>query len=103
MLHAGVGVAAEELAGARASDELVGVDDGFAAGEDGFGRAHGFNAFKHGVIDAHVVGLGADDFFTMRIEDNDIGVRADGNGSFAGIQTEKFGGSSGDKLYEAIG
>src|SRR5258705_3248555 len=35
-LQTRVGLAAQELAGAGAADEFAGVDDGTAAGEDGF-------------------------------------------------------------------
>src|SRR6266513_4801313 len=62
-LQTRVGLAAEELAGAGAADELAGVDDRPAAGEDGFGRAFGPDAFEHGVVHAHVMGFRADDFF----------------------------------------
>ncbi len=55
--EAGVGLAAEELAGAGAAGELIFVDDGAAAGEDGFCGALDLDAFEHGVVDAHVMRL----------------------------------------------
>src|SRR5881296_3680035 len=71
-LKAGVGLAAEELAGTGAADEFAGV----AAGEDGLGGAFDLDAFKHGIVHAHVVGFGADDFFVVGIEDHHVGVGA---------------------------
>src|SRR2546428_13841770 len=84
--QAGIGLAAEELAGAGAADEFAVVDDGAAAGEDGFGRAFDLNALEHGIVHAHVMGFGADNFFVIRIEDDEVGVGADGDGPFAGVE-----------------
>src|ERR1700756_5256238 len=88
--QAGVGLAAEELAGAGAADEFSGVDDGAAAGENRLGRAFDLDALEHGIVHAHVMGFGADDFFVIGIEEHEIGIRADGDGSFAGIEAKKF-------------
>ena len=98
----GVGLAAEELAGAGAAGEFAGVDDYAAAGQDCFGGAFDGDAFEHGIVDAHVVGFGADDFFVIGVEDNQVGVGAHGDGAFAGVEAEKFCGGGGDELDEAI-
>src|SRR6266581_5785833 len=102
LLEAGVGLAAEELAGAGAADEFAGVNDGAAAGEDGFGRAFDADALEHGIVHAHVMGFGADDFLVIGIEDDQVGVRANGDGAFARVQAKEFCGRSGDELDEAI-
>src|SRR5207249_1896032 len=100
--QAGIGLAAEELAGAGAADEFAGVDDGTAAGEDGFGGAFGPDAFEHGVVHAHVMGFRTDDFFVMGIENDQIGVGADGDGAFLRIKAEEFCGRGGDELDKTI-
>src|SRR5260370_41738976 len=102
MSKAGVGLAAEELAGAGAADEFAGVDDGAAAGEDGFGRAFDVDALEHGIVHAHVVGFGADDLFVIGIEDDEVGVGAYGDGAFARVEAKEFCGSGGDKLDKAV-
>ena len=81
--EAGVGLAAEELAGAGAAGELIFVDDGAAAGQDRFGYALNLDTFEHRIIDAHVMGLGADDLRCVRIEDDEISIRSDGDRAFA--------------------
>src|SRR5260370_37989403 len=68
-LETGVGLAGEELAGAGTADEFAGVDDGAAAGEDGFGRAFDADTLEHRIVHAHVVGFGADNFLIIWIED----------------------------------
>src|SRR4249920_2811719 len=83
--YAVVGLAAEELAGAGAADEFSGVDDGAAARENFSRRTFDLNSLEHGIVDAHVVCFGADDLLVIGIENDDVGVGADGDGSFAGI------------------
>src|SRR6266851_3054445 len=90
-LNSGVGLAAEELSGA-----------GAAAGEDGFGRAFDADALEHGIVHAHVVGFGADDFFVVGIEDDQVGVGANSDGAFARVEAEEFCGGGRDKLDKAI-
>src|SRR5260370_12328463 len=101
-LNSGVGLAAEELAGAGAADEFAGIDDGAAAGEDGCGRALDADALKHGIVHAHVVGFGADDFFVIGIEDHQVGVRANGDGAFARVEAEEFRGRGCNELDKTI-
>ena len=102
LLDSGVGLAAEELAGAGAADEFAGVDDGTATGEDGLGRAFDADAFKHGIVHAHVMCFSADDFFVIGIEDDQIGVGADSDGAFARVEAEEFCGSGCNELDKTI-
>ncbi len=90
------------MAGAGAAYEFAGLDDGAAAGEDGFGGAFDLDAFKHGIVNAHVVGFRAYDFFVIGIEDHEVGVGTNGDGALAGVETEEFCGSGRDKLDEAV-
>ena len=46
--------------------------------------------------------LGADRVFAVGIEDYEIGVAADGDRSFARIQTEQLCRSGGDEFYEPV-
>ena len=96
-------LAAEELAGAWAADEFSGIDDGAAARENFSWRSFDLNALEHGVVDAHVVCLGADDLLVVRVEDHDVGVGADGDGSFAWIEAEELSGRCRDEFDEAVG
>ncbi len=102
MSQASVGLAAEELAGAGAADEFAGVDDGAAAGEDGFGRAFDADALEHGIVHAHVVGFRADDFFVVGIEDDQVCVGADGDSAFARVEAEEFCGRGCDELDKTV-
>src|ERR1700694_1001540 len=102
MLDAGIGLAAEKLAGARAADEFAGVDYSAAAGEDGFGYAFDLHALEHGIVHAHVMGLGGDDFFVVGIKDYEVGVGAYGDGAFARVETEEFCRRSRDKLDKTV-
>jgi len=90
------------LAGAGAADEFAGVDDGAAAGEDGFGRTLDLDALEHGIVDAHVVGFGADDFLVVGVEDHEVGVGADGDGAFARVKAEELCWGGRDELNEAV-
>src|SRR6266566_1850111 len=101
-LNSSVGLAAEELAGAGAADEFSRVDDGAATGENGFGRAFDADALEHGIVHAHVMGFGADDFLVIGIEDHQVGVRANGDGAFARIEAKEFCGRGCNKLDKAI-
>jgi len=96
-------LAAEELAGAGAAYEFAGFDYYAAAGEDCFGGAFDFDAFEHGIVDAHVVGGGADDFFVIGVEDDEVGVGAYGDGAFARVEAKEFCGGGGDQLDKTIG
>src|ERR1700675_2754993 len=85
LLEASVSLAAKELAGAGAAYEFAGIDDGTAAGEDGFGGAFDLDAFEHGIVHSHVMSFCADDFLVMGIEDDEVGVGTNGDGALARI------------------
>src|SRR5215472_8549938 len=87
-LKAGVRLAAEELAGARAADEFSVVDDSTATGKNGFWRAFDLDALEHGIVHAHVMRLGADNFLVIRIEEHEVRIRADGDGTFARVKAK---------------
>src|SRR5438046_7915617 len=46
--------------------------------------------------------FGADDFFMIGIEEDQVGVRADGDGAFARVKAKKFCGRGGDELNKTI-
>ena len=101
-LEAGVGLAAEELAGTGAADEFAAIDDGAATGKNSFWRAFDADTFKHGIVHAHVMRFGADDFFVVGIEDHQVGVGADGDGAFARVKPKQFRRCSRDELHKTI-
>src|SRR2546429_624678 len=100
--QAGIGLAAEELAGACSADEFSGVNNGAAAAEDGFGRALDLDAFEHGIVHAHVMRFRADEFFVVGIEEHEVGVRAHGDSALARVEAKQFCGRGGDELDKAI-
>jgi len=71
-------LALQELASAGAADEFATVDDGAAAGKNSLGRALDVDALEHGIVHAHVMRFRADDFFVIGIEEDQVGVRANG-------------------------
>ncbi len=81
-------MAFEIAAAAGAANELVVFDDDVATGDYEFGIAFHLEAFEHGVIDAHVVSGGGDEVVGVGIPKDDVGVAADGDFAFLGIQAE---------------
>ena len=73
------------MAGPGAAYELAGVDYDAAAGEHGARHSFYANAFEHGIVHAHVMRFCADDLFLIGIEDDEVGVRADGDCALAWI------------------
>jgi len=96
-------LAAEKLACAWAAYELSCVNHSASAGEHLSRRPLGLNALEHGIVHAHVVGFCADDLFFAGVENYQVSVGANRDGSFAGIETEQFCGCGGDEFDEAIG
>src|SRR5207248_3108838 len=78
-----------DLPTAGAADKFSGVDDRAAARENRLGRAFDLNALEHGVVHAHVMRFGADNFFVVGIEQDQVGVRADGDGPFARVEAKE--------------
>src|SRR5579863_1572081 len=87
---------------ARLADELALRHDQFAAGVDVSRIAADFEAFKHGVVDAHVVGGGGDGMIGVRIPEDNVGIATGGEHAFFRIHAEDAGGGSGDEFYEAL-
>lgn len=98
-----MGLAPQELARPGAANEFSIFDHGASPRENGFWRAFRSNALKHGIIHSHVVRFRTDDIFFVRIKNHEVGVRAHGNRSFAGVESEEFRGRGRDKLDEAVG
>ena len=73
---AAAGLAAQVLAAAGLADEFALGHDEFAARVDIARIAAHFESFKHGVIDAHVVGCGGDGVTCEGVPENNVGVAA---------------------------
>src|SRR5258708_38184177 len=82
--------------------ELVAIHEHAAAGKHHVGHTFDLDAFKHGVIHAHVVGLGADGVLAVGVKDHKIGVTANSNRSFARVEAENFCRRGGYQLHEAV-
>jgi len=50
-----------------------------------------------------MMGFGADDFFVIRIEDDQVGVGANGDGAFARIQAKEFAGAVATSWTKRLG
>lgn len=98
-----MGLAAKELACAGASYKFSCVDYGAPPREDCFWRSLDVNSLEHRIVHTHVVGFCADDLLFIGVENYEVGVRAYGDGSFAGIEAEKFCGGGGNELDETVG
>src|SRR5262249_25395153 len=84
-------------AAARVSGDLPVGDDGLPAREDGLDPAGGALALVRRVVDVHVVGLGGHDLLGVRVVDDDVGVRARGDGALLRVEPEHAGrGGAGD-------
>src|SRR6266699_3768820 len=73
---AAAGGTLQELTAAGASMVRAGVDNNFTAGQHCAGIAGHLPAFKHRIIDSHVMGLGADGVFRDGVPYYDVGVAA---------------------------
>src|SRR6185437_12702031 len=80
--------AAEIVAASGAGEEVTFVYDELASGVDLAGVSAYFEALEHGVVDAHVVGGGADGVFGVGVPEDDVGVAAGGDGSLLRIHAE---------------
>src|SRR6185437_942594 len=84
------GRAAKVLAAPGAGEEVAGVYDELASGVDLAGVSAYFEAFEHGVVDAHVVGGGADGVLGVGVPEDEVGVAAGGDGSLLWVHAEYF-------------
>src|SRR4029077_2837768 len=96
-------LAANEFPRPGAPDKFSVVDDDASAGQHGLRHALHAYAFVHGVIDAHVVSLGADGLLFVRIENDYVGVGADSGRSLAWKKAKKFGRGARYKWHESVG
>src|SRR5579863_5612341 len=73
-----------------------------AAGKNNFGHARHLDPLEHGVIDPHVVSLGANRLFPVGIEDNDVSIAAHCDSSFARIKAKQFCRSGGNQFDKSV-
>src|SRR5258706_733880 len=97
-LHRCAFAALEEFAVAGFAEVVVIFDDYFSAREDGLGLAFDFPAFEQAVVAVHVVGLGADRALSVGVEDDDVGVGADGDRAFPREHAEHLGACGGTEI-----
>src|SRR5450759_993076 len=97
-----MGGALQIVAASRFAEELAGIHDDLAAREHGTRVAGDFVAFEHGVIDAHVVGGGADGVERVGVPEDEVGVAAGGDFALPGIHAEDAGGRGGSEFHEAV-
>ena len=81
---------AHELADARLRDELAVLDEDVAAQQHDLGRADHLGALVEVVVDLRVLGRGRDRDALLRVEDDDVGVRADGERALARVEAEEL-------------
>ena len=84
------------------SEKLIAFDQNSSAGEHDVRHSSHLDAFEHGIVHAHVMGLGADSVFALWIEDHQVGVTANRDSAFARIQAEQLGGRGGNQFDEAV-
>src|SRR6185437_6335569 len=94
--------AAEIVAASGAGEEVTFVYDELASGVDLAGVSAHLEALEHRVVDAHVVGGGADGVFDVGVPENDISVAAGGYGSLLWVHAEDLRGGGRGNFGEAI-
>src|SRR5829696_9025351 len=94
--------AAEEFTVARLTNILAVFDNDSPARNDGLHHAFHLHPFIGAVINVHVVSRGRYGLFFIRIEDDYIGIRADGDCAFAREQSEYFCRRCRSQLDEAV-
>src|SRR6266403_1389077 len=100
--HAAVSGAFQEVALSGFTVELIALNDDASTRENYVWHAFDLDAFEHRVIHAHVMSFCADGVLAVGIEDDEISVTANGNCSFARIETENSGRSCRHQLHEAV-
>ncbi len=83
------GAAFEETASSGFAFELAVLNEDLSTDDDRFRHTADTAAFIGTIVHAHVMGLGADRLFPIRIEDHDVGVRADRDRAFFREQVRK--------------
>ena len=92
----------EELAAGAVADEGAVADLDFAADGDDGGAAFDRHPFEGVVVVVDVPGFDAHGAAIVGIVDDEIGITADGDGAFAGEETEEFCGARAGGIDEAI-
>src|SRR6202050_4397199 len=100
--HAGVRLPPEEFSATRFAHEFSVFDNRAPAREHAFREPLHFDSLEHRVIDFHVMRRRADHLLGIRIEHDEIGIRAHGDRALARIESEKLRRSGGDKLHETV-
>lgn len=95
-------MALEELAAVGVADELGVVNLNFTANGDDRGTTFDGEALETVVVVVGVLGFDADSATVVGIEDDQVGVAADGDGAFAREETEEFRGARAGAIDEAI-
>src|SRR5438445_13721668 len=85
-----------------AAQKFIPVNHHAPSREDSIRHTRDLDSLKHRIIHAHVVSFGADGVFAVGIEDNQVGVAADGDRSFSWIEDEELGRSGGNHVYKPV-
>src|SRR5258708_17250236 len=94
--------ARDELPHSLPAEPVRSVDDELAPEENLLHAADGFPALEHAVVDAAVPLGGADGPALVWIEQDKIGVGADGDGALARKQAEQLGRRRRQQLHQAV-
>src|SRR5450756_138599 len=88
--------------GPRATEVAAVGDDDVAPLQHGLDAALDASALIAAVVDVHVVGRGGDRPLRLRVENDQVGVAARGDGPLPRVQTEDLGGDGGGQRDEAV-
>src|SRR5579862_2333010 len=92
----------DELALSCTAEEFLPFDQNAPAGEHNIRHTGDLDAFEHGIVDAHVMGLSADGVFALGIENDQVCVAADCDSPFARIESKEFRRCGGGQFDEAV-
>ena len=84
---------------------LIVFNDHPASAENSFGETLNFETLVCRIVDTHVVGariVDTDGFLALGVEDDNIRIGSDGDGSFFGEKTEGFGRGGGSDLDKTV-
>src|ERR1039457_3838360 len=101
-LHLRAGLSSQEIPSSYFPQKLPVFDDHFAAGDHRVRRALDDAALVRRVVDALVERLGAQRELAVRVEDDEVGVRAGGDRPLLREEPEDLRGRSGGQLEEAV-
>ena len=92
----------EKLTIAASAVPLFAINEEPPPQENFFYFARHFSAFKHGVIDAGVVGASAENLGLIWVKENQISIATHGHSPFAGEEAKHLGGSSRRELHNHL-